>query len=209
MGIVLALKVQKNGKRPLRGNDHYWSVIMERHRAGLTTSVGVIDGASNAARGSIRRFVCRLLKAGLIEEVERATSSGQAQYRPLVIQSSAPRFREDGTVIESQPGTRCMWNLIRGPIGRGGFSYVDLVHWAQTDETKIAVRTARGYIHMLFDAGYLILVERGRTGKPAIYRLNPAMNTGPKAPMILRTRLVYDPNRQEVFGPAEAEEVQP
>lgn len=209
MGIVLALKVQKNGKRPLRGNDHFWSVIMDRHQAGLTTSIRDVDGASNVTRLTVRNFMKQLAQAGLIEQAAPAASADTVQYRPMVIQSTAPRIRKDGTVIESQPATRCMWNLIRGPIGRGGFTAVDLVRWAQTDETTIALRTARAYVYKLLNAGYLILVEPGRTGKPAIYRLDPNMNTGPQAPMILRTRLVFDPNRQEVFGASEAEEVSP
>lgn len=211
MSLVLALKVQK-GKRVLRGNDHFWSVVMDRHRAGQDFSIRDIDGASNARETTVRDFVHRLRDAGLIEVVTSAPVASDIRYRPLVIQSAAPRVRRDGTVIESLPATRCMWNLIRGPVGRSGFTYRDLVSWSQTDETVISANTARGYIQKLLGAGYLIVIDPGKAGTPgtpATYRLDAAMNTGPQAPMILRTRLVFDPNRQEVFGPAEAEEVSP
>ncbi|MFT4162827.1 hypothetical protein [Shinella sp.] len=207
MSLVLALKVRK-GKVPQRGNDHFWSVIMERHRAGQSFSVRDIDAASDARITTIRDFVQRLVKAGLVEEAEAAAVATDTRYRPLVIQSAAPRVRRDGSMIESQPATRCMWNLMRGPVGRAGFTYRDLVAWSQTDETPISVHTAKSYIKLLRAAGYLIQVDPGKPGTPATWRLDPLMNTGPRAPMILRTRLVYDPNRQEVFGPAEAEEVQ-
>ena len=32
------------------------------------------------------------------------------------------------------------------------------------------------------------------------------MNGGPDAPRVLRTHLIYDPNRNEVMGEAEAED---
>lgn len=205
MPLVLALKVRK-GKPPLRGNDHFWSVIMERHRAGMTFSMRDIQKASEADGGAVRDFVVRLEKAGLVERAAPAPLAVDIAYRPLVIQSVAPRVRRDGSVIESQPATRCMWNLMRGPVGRGGFTYRDLVHWGRTDETPISPSTAKSYIQMLRAAGYLIQADPGKPGTPATWRLDPAMNTGPQAPMILRTKLVFDPNRQEVFGPAEAEE---
>ena len=208
MSLVLALKVQK-GKRVLRGNDHFWSIIMDRHHAGQDFSVSDIDGASNARDTTVRDFVRRLRKAGLIEEVGPAPIGTAPRYRPTVVQSVAPRVRRDGSVIESQPATRCMWNLMRGPVGRSGFTYRDLVSWSQTDETPISQHTAKAYIKTLKAAGYLIEVDPGKPGTPATWRLDPGMNTGPQAPMILRTRLVFDPNRQEVFGPAEAEEVSP
>ncbi|PZR89670.1 MAG: hypothetical protein DI537_20715 [Stutzerimonas stutzeri] len=208
MSIVLFLKTDKK-KRILRGADHFWSVVMERHRAEKTFSIRDIDNGSNSGSGAIRDFVARLEKAGLIELVQPASMVADNEYRPLVVQSTAPRVRRDGTVIESAPATRCMWNLMRGPMGRGGFTYRDLVHWAQTDETTIAPGTAKSYIKQLSTAGYLLQLDAGRPGTPATWRLDPGMNSGPHAPMILRTKVVFDPNRQEVFGPAQAEEVSP
>lgn len=206
MSIVLSLRVQK-GKSVLRGNDHFWSVIMERHRAGQTFSQADLFSASNDQDNTIRDFIRRMEKAGVIELIERAETARESRFRPTVIQSRAPRARRDGSIIESQPGTRCMWNLMRGPTARSGFTYHDLISWGATDETKISVATAKAYITMLSKAGYLIKLDAGKPGTAATWRLNPAMNTGPHAPMILRTKLVYDPNRDEVFGPAETEEV--
>lgn len=209
MSIVLALTMKKTGKRVLRGNDHFWTVIMERHRDGKTFSIRDVDQASNVRDATIRDFIRRLEKAQLIELVEEHPTLIDNRYKPLVIQSAAPRVRRDGSVIESQPATRCMWNLMRAPLGRNGFTYVDLVGWARTDETQVSPNAAKTYIQMLRAAGYLIQIDPGKPGTPATWRLDPKMNTGPQAPMILRTKLVFDPNRQEVIGPAEAEEVQP
>lgn len=207
MSIILSLKMASKGKPVLRGHDHFWSVIMERHRAGQTFSVRDIDLASNTAIETVRDYVRRLEKARLIEAVEASPTFVDTRYQPQVIQSASPRVRRDGTVIESQPATQCMWNMMRGPVGRNGFTYLDIVRCSQTDETSITTATARSYIQMLAAAGYLIVITAAKPRTPGLWKLDPKMNTGPQAPMILRTKVVFDPNRQEVFGSSEAEEV--
>lgn len=207
MPILLSLKVDK-GKRILRGINHFWSIIMDRHHAGQTFSIEDIDLASCVHLGTIRDYVRKLEKASLIEMVEPADTMLRCRYRPLVIQSDAPRVRRDGSMIESQSASRCMWNLMRGPTGREGFTYRDVVDYCQTDETPITVKSAKYYIQMLSAAGYLIKIDPGKPGTPATWKLDPAMNTGPRAPTILRNRLVFDPNRNDVVGEVEAEEVE-
>lgn len=209
MSIILNLRLADKKIPVLRGHDHFWAVIMDRHRSGQTFSAQDIDDASNADNGTVRDFVRRLAAGGLVELIEEGENPVHNRYRPLVIQSAAPRIRRDGTVIESLPASQCMWNLIRGPLGRNGFTYKDLVHWGQTDETSIAVSSARSWIKLLNRAGYLIQLEAGNARRPATWRLDPKMNSGPRAPMMLRTKLIYDPNKQAVIGPSVAEEEQP
>jgi len=201
MPIFLPLAIKK-GLPIRRGHDHYWSVIMDIADQGHPITVDGIHARSSADRRSIATFVRKLEKAGLIKPL--ASGIG---YQAVVKQSSAPRLRGDGTVIESQPARRCMWNYMRGPLARSGFSAVDLVNWSQTDETRIVLASANGYVRYLFDAGYLILLKAGKPGSPALYRLDPKMIKGPEAPMILQSKFVYDPNSKEIYGDATAEEV--
>lgn len=208
MSTLLALNMKVQGKPVLRGIDHYWSVIMERHRAGEPFTVRDIDLAANANKASVRDFVRRLERAKLIERIG-ATEGGAGIFRPLVVQSAAPQVRRDGTVIESLPANQCMWNMMRGPLARAGFTWRDLVAWSQTDETRIKPLTAKAYIKTLSAAGYLTAVQPGKGSKPAIWRLLPHMTTGPAAPKILRTKMVYDPNKNTVVNPVTADEVQP
>lgn len=208
MSKLLSLTMKMQGKPVLRGIDHYWSVIMERHRAGEAFTARDVDMAGNANKASARDYIRRLERAGLIERVDE-TSGGAGIFRPLVIQSTAPRVRRDGSVIESLPANQCMWNMMRGPNGRSGFTWRDLVAWSQTDETAIKPMTAKSYIKTLHAAGYLIAVKPGTARKPAIWRLLPNMTTGPEAPKILRTKMVYDPNKNAVINPVNADEVQP
>jgi len=91
----------------------------------------------------------------------------------------------------------------------GSFTAQDIVAWSSTDNTRISIETAKSYIAVLARAGYLIEMVKGTPGKLGIWRLAPHMNTGPLAPMILRTKMVFDQNRHEIVGPVETEEVQP
>jgi len=207
MSILLELKLKLTDKPVLRGIDHYWSVIMARHRDGETFTSRDVDMAGNANKASVRDYIRRLERAKLIERIDE-TDGGAGIFRPLVIQSVAPRVRRDGSVVESLPANQCMWNMMRGPLAREGFTWRDLVAWSQTDETRIKPLTAKSYIKTLHAAGYLIVTHPGRGRQPTIWRLDPKM-AGPVAPKILRTKMVYDPNKNTVVNPVAADEVQP
>ena len=206
MPIVLKLTVDKHN--PMRGIDHYWSVIMRHELAGKTFTAKDIDGASRSRLDNIKDFLRRLLRAGLIERVGR-NDNGELVYRALVRQEATPKVRRDGTVIESASGQKCMWNGMRSPMHRQGFTATDLAQWSSTDETRITVSTAKSYIKTLAKAGYLIEVRASTSRQQSIWRLAPGMNTGPLPPMILRTKSVFDQNKNQIVGPVVTEEVQP
>jgi hypothetical protein len=60
--------------------------------------------------------------------------------------------------------------------------------------------TAQDYLNQLALAGYLIEIKKGQAQgtHPTRFRFNPARNTGPRPPMIQRTKAVYDPNLGQV-----------
>lgn len=196
MSMQLHLTMKK-GKMPLRGEDYLWSLMMEHHEAGETFTVADIRLKSSAAEPTVREFMGRLLRGGLIKGVP--TPPVQS-YRVAMPQAETPRVRKDGSIIESAGAAQCMWNAMRTAF-RNGFDAIDLATFAATDDVPITLSTAQGYIKRLSTAGYLIRLER------KLWRLDPAMNTGPKAPMILKTKLVFDPNKGDIIGAAEAEEV--
>jgi hypothetical protein len=69
---------------------------------------------------------------------------------------------------------------------------------------RFTPRTRRArYATALRDAGYLI--ASGPKHRLS-FQLKPSMNTGPKAPRLLRTRMVFDPNRGVVAGEIVAEQ---
>lgn len=191
-------------KPVLRGVDHYWRTILELDRAG-PWGITDIRGLSNGARFStIRNFVQSLVAGGI---ADTATLDGEVRYRLRQRPNATPSLNPDGT---PRLGGRCqvqMWNLIRGPMGRDGVNHKDLALFASTEAVKIEPETAARYLRRLAQAGYLLTLRAGSTGSPAVYRLKPAMNTGPLPPIVLRSLIVFDQNREAAVGPVEGCEV--
>jgi len=203
MSAILRLSIK--GTRPvLRGWDHYWSVIMDFAMCDTPFSAHDINARSDARRSDIRDFLKRLKLAGFIEE----TGEDPVAFRVLKKQSATPRVRRDGSVIEGAGCNQAMWNLMRGPVGRSGFTADDLEKLASTDDVRVSKANAKSYIQRLNGAGYLILRQKGGPQKLAVWALLPDMNSGPVAPKVLRSHMIFDPNKQEIVGETLAEEEQ-
>ena len=208
MSIALKISVEKS-KSPGRGFDHYWSVMMDHEMRGMTFSVSDILAFSKLARrDDINDFVRRLEKAGIVQRIGIKEGTRTAIFRVAQRQTATPKVRRDGAVIEGVSKQRAMWNYMRTNAGAQSFTAQDIVAWASTDDSRINIETAKGYIALLAKAGYLIEMVKGTPGKLGIWRLAPHMNTGPLQPMILRTKAVFDQNRHEIVGPIVTEEVQ-
>jgi hypothetical protein len=95
-----------------------------------------------------------------------------------------------------------MWNYIRMAPR---FDKRDLAKFASVEGVSITVQTAASFIKHLNAAGYLMVVQPGGPRHPQVYRLDPAKNTGPNAPMILSAKMVYDQNHDKIVGPIKAE----
>ncbi|MDC7984786.1 hypothetical protein PQJ75_13705 [Rhodoplanes sp. TEM] len=183
-----------------RGHDHYWAVIRTLDKAGPWTA-GEVVGESNAHRASVHDFVGRLVKAGI---ARHAGGERAPRYRLAQSPAATPRLRRNGTAAPPSAQAQ-LWCAIRQ---LGQFTYAELILAASTDELAIEEITARSYLKRLSAAGYITAVVPGAPGKPAVWKLKPSMNTGPKAPQILRAHVVFDPNRGAVVGgPVQAEEV--
>lgn len=205
MSIILKFEVPP-GKPILRGNEHYWSVIRELDQAG-SWPIGDVHARTNGVdRSTVRDFVKRLVAGGFAEDAQDGTEA-QPRFRLLKTPMAAPRLRRDGTVAAQGRSQVHMWNVIRGPMSREGFTFRDVALYGSTETLTVPPVTAKSYIQHLARAGYLLCVRKGRPRQPAVWRLKPAMNTGPKPPLILRSQIVFDQNRNEAIGPVDAEEV--
>ncbi|BBF92395.1 hypothetical protein [Blastochloris tepida] len=205
MSIVLALKVDP-GVPIRRGSAYFWRVIRDLTETDRDAAITVPDihrQTAGADPATIRSFLQTLARAGILEELP--TARGQAaRWRVVRRPTHLPRLSRDGRVVPS--GQDAMWTAIRN---HAEFDARDIAHSATTEERPVSLATALAYIQRLHHAGYLKVQRAGTPGQHAVYRLKRAMNTGPAAPMILRTKLVYDPNTHAVVGAAEAEEVAP
>jgi hypothetical protein len=80
------------------------------------------------------------------------------------------------------------------------FNFMNWRHWPAPPGGGARYRTRLSESTAL--AGYLIEIKKGQaqgtSRLPARFRFNPARNTGPRPPMIQRTKAVYDPNLGQV-----------
>lgn len=210
MPVALKLTVAK-AEPILRGQDHLWRVIRAMGDADRRFSASQVASVSQEPHsGTVTTFLRRLMLAGVVERdgALRSTTNGRLEhvYRLLRSPEHTPHLTRYG--MRPTTAQQQLWNVMRGPLARAGFTYADLVAYGSTDDLTIPAVTARSYITLLFKAGYLLQLHPGGPGKPALWRLRPAMNTGPLPPMALRTKLIFDQNRHRVVGDTIAEEIE-
>lgn len=197
------------GKPALRGIHHFWKCIRGLDRGGPWTIHDVVMESNVSDRSTVADFVRRLLAARIAEPAP-ADPSGPSRraptYRLLSSPEPTPMLRRDGSAGLQGRGQAQMWNAMRG-ICRQGFTVDDLVLYASTDIVPVTTETAKSYVKHLAAAGFFRRLREGRPRERALYRLRPGMDTGPQAPVILRTHVVYDQNKGVAVGPLVAEEV--
>lgn len=211
MATVLKLTVGQ-AEPILRGQDHFWRVVRtlgDDDRRFSASQVATVSQEPHLA--TVTTFLRRLLAAGFVERdgdiVSAATRRKEQLYRLVKSPEATPRLGKDGAAVRPSSARQHMWNIMRGAAGRSGFTFRDLMVLAATEEVPIAAETAKSYIQEI-KAKYLIQLDPGGGNRPALWRLRPAMNTGPLPPMILRAKVVYDQNRSRVIGDVIAEEAE-
>jgi len=109
----------------------------------------------------------------------------------------APRLTKRGVPVTQGSGNDAMWGTLRRMFKTEAVDHRQLAAFASTSSFAITPATANSYLQALHSAGYLECVARSVQGKQAAsarYRLIPAMDSGARAPMIQRTKSVFDPN---------------
>lgn len=209
MSIQLELRVTA-GKPIYRGHDHYWSVIRDLAKGGHFTRHEIAQRSNDPTDKCIDDFLNRLKKAGYIETVDTefvpTAKNGRMRrdiYNLIKNSSATPMINRDGSIGQQGLGQVHMWTAMRA---LAQFTKQELAISATTDDVDVSIETASRYARLLEKAGYLQILRPGGPNVARIWRLKPSMNTGPNAPKILRTKVVYDTNRQEIMGTPVAEE---
>jgi hypothetical protein len=188
-----------------RGQDGYWSIIIDLGAGGRAFTLADVDGRTNAGRSIVADYVGRLVKGGWLEIVstERLPKIGvRHTYRLARTARDAPRLRRDGSEYPETARDR-MWRAMKM---LDAWTPADLAAATETEALPpVALLTVKSYVWRLDAAGVVQKIDPGKPGIQATYRL--LRNIGAAAPRILRTHLVFDPNSNTVLGPAEAEEV--
>lgn len=123
--------------------------------------------------------------------------------------AEAPRLRRDGTPVTQGLAQEQMWRTLR--MAKSDTNARELAAHASTPAVAVAETAAKNYLQMLDNGGYLQTTRKGHGigagGVQARYKLRPDRNTGPKPPMVCRTKCIYDPNEDKVvYQPAVTEE---
>lgn len=177
-----------------------WEVI--RKQAQDFTGPG-IERATRIDLATIRTYIQVLERGGFIEQINERTRFTERQHYQLLrdVGVEAPRLNRQGKVVPAT-GNENMWRTMRI---MGEFTAAELAIRSSTADIRVAEQTAKAYLHALAVAGYLVIVEeghpfvRGKGPRQTKYRLVARMYTGPRPPMIQRTKCVYDPNLAKVM----------
>lgn len=213
--MPMALRLTVKRTEPLyRGQEHFWRVARTLGADGKAFTASAIASVSQEPHlSTITTWLRRLHTAGILanEGTSISPRSGRPETSWRLLQSpeALPVIGRDGSLQRPRSVRQQMWNVMRGPTGRSGFTFADLVAFGSTDDLAVKSITAKSFIQELRRGGYLLTLDDGGPAKPAIYKLRPAMNTGPLPPMTMRAKLVYDQNRSQIMGETIAEEVQP
>lgn len=159
---------------------------------------------------TVGTYLQALVKAGIVVETrrEKVGNVGVRIWYRLAIDKGveAPRLRRDGTEVTQGLAQEQMWRTLR--MLQADTNARELAAHASTPAIPVAEAAAVDYLKVLFAADYLACTKEGqRSGKagilaPARYRLKAARNTGPRPPMVCRTRVLYDPNLDDVVWAA-------
>ena len=151
-------------------------------------------------RGTIRTYMESLVAGGYAEKSPFVRGEWTAYRLIRDVGVEHPRLNKKGEAIVTSRET--MWRSMKMlPM----FTAQDLALTATTSRCTVSPVDAADYCKHLLAAGYLALVREGGKDGKAVYKLLPGMRTGPLAPMVQRTKVVFDPNTNKVMWNEEME----
>ena len=144
-------------------------------------------------RGTIRTYMESLVAGGYAEKSPYVRCEWTAYRLIRDVGVEHPRLNRKGEAIVTSRDT--MWRSMKMlPM----FTAHDLALTATTSRCTVSPTDAIDYCKHLHAAGYLAVVREGGKEGRSVYRLLPGMRTGPLAPMVQRSKVVFDPNLNSV-----------
>lgn len=164
------------------------------------------------SEGIVRDYLNALIKGGYVEVVTAEPINALCVKRTYRLARDAgveaPRLTKSGQEVVQGSVNEAMWGTLRRMFKFEAVDYRQLAAFASTSNAQISPATAKTYMLSLAAAGYLENIQPailGRKAVPARYRLRPDMESGHRAPMIQRTKSVFDPNWNRVVWTEEKE----
>lgn len=167
------------------GRRAVWAAIRE---LGTFTRADLRLKLPQVKKHVIYEYLSALVRGGYVEAgvmIRRPLSTGSERQYHLArdIGVDAPRLRKDGSEL-SPTGQQNTWMAMKVI---GWFTPESLTGAASVNGVVVAFSAAEEYVKHLYKAGYL---QQSGDGKQ--YRLID--DTGGLAPMVQRTKVVFDPN---------------
>ncbi len=180
---------------------YYWATAQKiaADHEGLFTVSEIYALTSGVKRTAVMNFVLALIETGHCRKVaERDDGRGHVHhvYRLVTTQKALPRLSFHNP---RQVARQNLWNAMRAVPH---FTIRDIARMASTDEIEISEAVARHYLWWLVVARFVVSLRPGR--RVRVYRLHPAGNTGPLAPIVMhRERTVLDRNTSRTVNVTE------
>lgn len=187
------------------GFDGLWSIMLELDEKGPWTP-GDVDARTIGNKGTPRDFIRMLKKTGYIVQVgTRAAGAARTRqkaplYRLTQRPLDPPRVQRDGRILP-EPKFETIWRSIKMAKQFTADELVAMM--SRPGEAPMSRNTVINYCDRLTEAK--VLTKAAKRGHVSRYRL--AKNLGAKAPKVLSTKVVFDPNAGVVLGEAELCEV--
>ena len=187
---------QATGQVLMNPRERMWSAMLKLSKAQDSFApTQVEDLASPVSLEAVLDYLEALAKANLAEKVGQqktepgVTGATASQWRLLVKWAVAPRINKHGRVVTQGLGVLAMWRSARI---RKQFTPNDLAMDANAISPLVKLDTARQYCIALARSGHFACLSKGKGGTPSVYRL--VRDTGPHAPAITRSKVVFDRN---------------
>jgi hypothetical protein len=181
-----------------------WATLRRLHAAGHAATILEIERTSYVPRRTVASYVKGLVAAGFAIAHPPARRRGGVRY--LLTDSAphvAPRVQPSGGTVTQGSGRDRLW---RSAKMLKLFEVRDLMIAASIEGAPVRLHEARTYLGFLHRAGYLAVQQPACTTpgqhRRTTYRF--IRNTGPLAPMVTRSRAVWDPNLQAMTWQAAA-----
>lgn len=187
------------GKSP---RQRIWEVI-RRHRPGEKFTPLMVKDLAKVTAIVVDKYLNILERAGFVQiHGEKSAEIMLRRYNEYTLLKDngveAPRFDSEFNLITEASATERMWNTIRRLFKSKGFNCIELAEFASTATHQVSKRTAQGYINVLLEAGYLQCLPTSKAKPQKMFTLLPHMDSGSRAPVMQKTKVVYDPNWDKV-----------
>lgn len=183
----------KDVKIRINGMDDYWALMLA---AATPFTAQDIASKCDAGAAVISDFCRRMVKGGFAEVTFR--KGRIVRYKLLKRPLIKPRLNTDGSEF-SETKQETIWRSMRMAKT---FTLASLMEFASTSGAPMPNSTVRIYMKSLQEVGIIKRVS------PRSNSYLLARNLGARAPRVLKTRIVFDPNAQAVVGVPVAHEVQ-